>query len=61
MSEVVAICTTVQSRLTCFRFLLTRGDEVLEVRFYAASASAALRLASTWAAQRGWVVEGSTS
>lgn len=49
------------SRLTCFRFLLTRGDEVLEVRFYAASASAALRLASTWAAQRGWVVEGSTS
>ena len=42
-----------------FRFLLVRGDEILEVTFYGASESAALKLTSAWSVERGWTVEGS--
>lgn len=49
------------ARLRPFTVLLTRGDELLEVRFYAASEQAALELATAWAAKRGWTVEGCDS
>ena len=48
-------------RFRAFTFLLARGDEMLEATFYEASPSAATRLASVWAAQRGWTVEGCDS
>jgi hypothetical protein len=46
-------------RLRPFRFLLARGDEVLEVRFHAAGEQNALEAASAWATMHGWAVEGS--
>jgi len=49
----------VSTRLRAFEFLLVRGDEILEVQFYAASESAALGMAVAWASGRGWKVEGS--
>jgi len=48
-------------RLRPFEFLLARGDELLTVWFYAASESAALRMAVKWALPRGWSVEGGSA
>ena len=46
-------------RLRAFKFLLVRDDEVFEATFYAATESAAIKLACAWAVERGWTVEGS--
>jgi len=47
----------VSGRLRPFEFILVRGDEILEVTFYALSGCAAVRIARDWAAPRGWTVE----
>ena len=47
-------------RLCAFEFLLVRGAESRRATFYALTEDVALEYATTWAAPRGWVVEGSS-